>query len=90
MRDEQYRRLVAQLPCYYCGIEGRTQAAHADKGKGLGIKSSDLTCYPLCGPTTGDPGCHYRIGSGGFFDKEARRSFEKKAMLATQKRLGLK
>ena len=80
LRDESYRRWVASLPCAHCGIEGYSQAAHGDAGKGMGIKSSDDTCYPACGPRPSlfgmDPGCHYLIGTSGTFSKEERRTLE--------------
>lgn len=81
VRSEAYRRLVASLPCDRCGIHGLSQAAHADQGKGMAIKSSDLTCIPLCGPHDGDglPGCHYLIGSHGLLMKERRREYEAEA-----------
>jgi hypothetical protein len=36
IESEPYRRLVAQLPCMWCGIEGYSQHAHLNYGKGLG------------------------------------------------------
>ena len=79
MRSEAYRRLIAKLPCWFCGIHGFSQAAHADQGKGMSIKSSDLTCYPLCGPHGIETGCHNRIGTAGMYDKMSRRALEEKA-----------
>jgi hypothetical protein len=80
VRDQDYLRWVASLPCAHCGIEGRTQAAHSDDngagGKGIGIKACDTTAYPACGPTPLDPGCHWRIGSSGTETKAARRALE--------------
>lgn len=86
VRSDAYRRYVASLPCYRCGIEGYSQAAHADEGKGLGMKTSDLTCYPACGPHDGKPGCHHDIGTAGM-DREERRELEKKAAAWTQEKL---
>ena len=63
MRSEQHRRNVAELPCAECGIEGYSQAAHANSskfGKGRGIKSSDLATFPLCASRPGVVGCHVR------------------------------
>ena len=80
VRDGEYLRWVASLPCAHCRIEGRSQAAHSDDngagGKGMGIKASDDTAYPACAPTPGDPGCHARIGSSGLWPKETRRVME--------------
>lgn len=57
-RSESYRRWVATLPCIVCGIEGYTQAAHPNHGRGLGQKSSDLDCFPLCCDRPGRMGHH--------------------------------
>lgn len=80
VRSEPYRRYVASLPCYRCGIHGYSQAAHADEGKGMGLKTDDLTCYPLCGPhyfaSTGEitAGCHEFVGRNS--PRSERRGFE--------------
>jgi len=58
VRSESYRRWVATLPCIVCRIEGYTQAAHPNHGRGLGQKASDLDCFPLCGPRPGHIGHH--------------------------------
>jgi len=86
-RDEAYRRLVAALPCAHCGLEGRSQAAHADEGKGMAIKSSDYTCFPLCGPGFDDNGCHWFIGSSGAFTREERRKLERDYAAQTRETL---
>lgn len=92
VRDKSYLRRVAGLPCAHCGIEGYSQAAHADEGKGMGIKSSDHTAFPLCGPhpppsnhglpqnvaSIWAPGCHWAIGSSGYYSREERRALEQK------------
>ena len=80
LRDEDYRRWVATLPCAHCYIEGYSQVAHSDDngagGKGMGIKSCDSTVYPACAPRLGEPGCHWRIGAGGLYPKDVRRELE--------------
>ena len=38
VRSQQYLRLVASLPCIACGIQGYSQAAHANQGKCVGRK----------------------------------------------------
>ena len=46
IRSEYYRRYVAALPCIHCGLEGYSQAAHANNsifGKGMGQKAHDCT-----------------------------------------------
>ena len=77
IRSEPYRRLVASLPCAECGGDGYSQAAHAEQGKGLAIKSCDLTCVPLCGPRFGIPGCHYAYGQGALYPRDTRRILER-------------
>jgi hypothetical protein len=84
VRSEAYRRAVAALSCYCCGRAGPSQAAHADYGKGMGIKSSDTTCYPLC------PTCHSSIGAGAMMNKNDRRVFETKAWDHTTAQLYMK
>ena len=37
-RSEAYRRIVAAMPCAACGIAGYSQHAHANEGKGMGMK----------------------------------------------------
>jgi hypothetical protein len=57
-RSEAYRRWVASLPCIVCRIEGYSQAAHPNRGRGLGQKASDLDCFPLCATRPGHMGHH--------------------------------
>jgi hypothetical protein len=84
IRDEAYRRYVAALPCLLCGVVGYSQAAHADRGKGLGMKACDTTCYPLCGTRTGEPGCHWLVGTSGRVPRERRREIEERGGRETQ------
>lgn len=88
LRSEAYRRLVAALPCHLCRVRGYSQAAHADAGKGLGIKACDLTCYPLCGPHWVDgyvtAGCHNLVGATGTMTRDERREFEAEAAASTR------
>lgn len=78
IESEPYRRLVAQLPCLWCGISGYSQHAHLNYGKGLGLKTDDRTGFPLCCSRPGIEGCHvaydnYRLlESGG---REAHREY---------------
>lgn len=76
MRDERYRRLVASLPCISCGVWGYSQAAHANTGKGMGLKSDDSTCFPLCADRYMVRGCHSLFDQGALFDKATRRRLE--------------
>jgi hypothetical protein len=76
-RSEKLRRAVATLPCVNCGKEGATQAAHANQGKGMAIKSSDARIAALC--TT----CHGSLDQGGKMLKADRRDFEDQMVLLT-------
>ena len=78
IRSEAYRRYVSELPCFNCHKAPPSQAAHADLGKGMAIKSSDLSCYPLC------PACHVLWGASGTNPREVRREFERMAAIETQ------
>ena len=69
-RSEAYRRIVAAMPCANCGIAGYSQHAHANAGKGKGIKTDDRMGFPLCAARPGVEGCHaafdqYRLLPGG-------------------------
>lgn len=87
VRHEEYRRLVASLPCANCGIEGKSQAAHPNLGKGLAIKASDVLCFPLCGPSFCQPGCHAELDQGGKYSKQERRELEMKWAKETQAKI---
>ena len=68
-RSEEYRRLVAALPCANCGIFGYSQHAHENDGKGKGLKVDDRRGMPLCCARPGVEGCHvafdqYRLFAG--------------------------
>lgn len=76
VRSEAYRRVVASLPCKVCGIEGHSQAAHPNTGKGAGMKSDDRACFPLCADRPGIRGCHSQFDQGVMFDKASRRMVE--------------
>ena len=89
LRDKGYRRAVASLPCFNCGVEDYSQAAHADEGKGMGIKSSDDTCYPLCADRIGVVGCHSAIGANAALSRKARREFEQAGAKWARVKLGV-
>ena len=70
LRSEKYRRAVASLPCAHCGIEGYSQHAHENDGKGARMKVDDRRAMPLCCTRPGIEGCHvafdqYRLVPGG-------------------------
>lgn len=58
VRSEPYRRLVASMPCVNCGLQGYSQHAHENNGKGKGMKVCDLRAMPLCCTRPGVLGCH--------------------------------
>ena len=78
VRSEAYRRFVAAQPCFGCGVEGFSQAAHANFGKGLGMKTSDLDTFPLCAPHWGVPGCHFLHDTCHEMTRDERRGLEAK------------
>ena len=86
-RSEEYRRLVASYPCIHCGRSGPSQAAHADQGKGLGIKSDDRTAFPLCADGPSRRGCHSLIGIDAMFTRNQRRILERNYGGATRERI---
>ncbi|WP_159917909.1 hypothetical protein [Pantoea sp. 18069] len=68
--SKPYRRVVAGLACMWCGLQGSSQHAHLNRGKGLGLKTDDRTGFPLCASRPGVEGCHvaydqYRLVEGG-------------------------
>ncbi len=75
-RSEALRRAVVMLPCACCGIEGYTQAAHMNFGKGGAIKASDAAIAALCADRLGVRGCHALLDQGGKLPKAERRAFE--------------
>ena len=58
LRSEAYRRAVASLPCIHCGIDGYSQHAHENAGKGKSMKADDRCAMPLCCTRPGIEGCH--------------------------------
>lgn len=60
VRDEEWRRLIATLPCSHCRIVGHSQAAHGPT-LGKSIKASDADVFPLCCDRPGVVGCHYQF-----------------------------
>ena len=70
LRSEAFRRVVASLPCAWCGIAGFSQHAHENEGKGARLKVDDRRAMPLCCVRPGIEGCHqrfdqYRLVPGG-------------------------
>lgn len=59
LRSEAYRRYVASQECFFCRVEGFSQCAHENEGKGMSLKVCDSRTFPACGPHWGLPGCHF-------------------------------
>ncbi len=76
-RSEKWRRAVASMPCVICGIEGQTQAAHRNQGKGMGAKVSDAWCAALC------VDCHAAIDQSRDMNRDACRAMMDKAIFDT-------
>jgi len=70
LRSEQYRRYVASFPCFRCGLVGSSQCAHANMGKGMGVKVCDRRTFPLCFP------CHSDLDNSRGMTREQRRALE--------------
>ena len=92
VRSEAYRRAVASLPCINCGVQGHSQCAHSNSGKGAGIKASDLDSFPLCTVHPGADGrlvqgCHENFDRGALFTKAVRRELEPVWAADTQRRI---
>lgn len=87
LRSESYRRAVASLPCLFCGVPGISQCAHANTGKGMGTKTSDLRSFPLCTCQPDRQGCHARFDQGALFPKLARQAIEEAWIADTQRRV---
>lgn len=69
LRSEKHRRNVSKLSCIGCGRDGPCQVAHANYGKGMGLKACDSQTFPMC------PDCHRYHDTGGI-PKETRRNLE--------------
>ena len=79
-RNQKLLRAVASLPCQHCGLDGQTQAAHANwswSGKGMGIKAHDVFVCALC------QSCHYMIDQGKDLQRWEREEIWMKAWRQT-------
>ena len=84
-RSEAWRRAVASLPCIHCGREGQTQAAHPNHvGKGMGMKSSDAWCCPLCVT------CHAEFDQGRRWSKDEKHALMDRWILETINELAVR
>ena len=78
-RCKRHRQTVALLPCLACGLEGSTQCAHRNAGKGMGIKACDSQTFPLCIK------CHAELDQGGHMSRDTRRALELEYVSITRK-----
>lgn len=70
IQHQGFMDLVRDMPCAHCGHPPRSDFAHADTGKGCGIKTDCRRGFPLC------RSCHHLIGSTGKLGREERRRLE--------------
>ena len=84
IESKAYRQWVATLACMGCGIEGHTQCAHREEGKGMSMKTSDLETFPLCSIRPGHMGCHYQHTMLIDMTRDDRRHLEAKYVAQTQ------
>jgi hypothetical protein len=79
VRSLAYRQYVASLPCFGCGVEGRSQAAHSNSpihGKGKGLKADDRFLFPLCTVFGFRVGCHEQHDQLLDMSRDQRRELE--------------
>lgn len=81
LRSRKHLMTVAQMHCANCGMEGFTQAAHTNYGKGMGIKACDSQTFPLC------TYCHTWLDQSGQLSKEKRRQLEARLVTKTRQTL---
>ena len=85
-RDGKYLRLIATMPCFSCGIDGYSQAAHLPP-EAKGMKQSDLLTFPLCCTRVGIPGCHQDYDQYRLFPREAAMTVGRAWAADTQRRI---
>lgn len=65
-RNYKYRGFVRTLPCAVCGCNP-SEAAHTGNDGGMGLKSSDYSCIPLCRDChTLSENSYHRLGRQAF------------------------
>lgn len=69
MRSAKYRAWVRSLDCVVCSVSQGIEAAHTGP-RGLGQKSSDYSCIPLCRR-------HHRTGNDSIHSMGPRRFAER-------------
>ncbi len=81
IQHQGYMDLVRDMPCDRCGHPPRSDFAHADTGKGQGIKTDCRRGFPLC------RSCHHLIGSTGKLGRDERRRLEAEYGARTRARI---
>jgi len=76
LRSKAYRKYVSEHDCFGCGVSGYSQCAHEEQGKGMALKSDDLTAFPLCCSRPGIVGCHYEHTMLVGMTRDDRRELE--------------
>jgi hypothetical protein len=76
-RSEDFRRLVASIPCVYPKCGKPSQAAHRNQGKGGAIKTSDAKLFAAC------PEHHDMADQGNKSGKAERRAYEDSMIVET-------
>ena len=86
IRSKKLLKLVSELPCQHCKLEGSTQAAHTNwgGGKGRGIKADDNLVAALC------QSCHAEIDQGNKLSKEDRQLMWHNAHVKTVQAIKMK
>lgn len=84
LRSPAYRRYVACFACSWCGVEGWSQAAHENRGKGMGLKACDSRTFPLCAPRFGVKGCHQQFDAVAGMGREQKREMAERWVARTQ------
>ena len=87
LRSEEYRRLVAALPCMNCRVNDNSQAAHPNTNKAKGMKADDRLCFPLCAVRFNAPGCHYLFDQHQLFPRSQRAAVEQMWAAETRARI---
>lgn len=81
-RSESWLKAVRSIgQCVLCGSTEGIQAAHRNKGKGMGIKTSDALTACLCHK------CHFEIDNGKDLSKAERHALMDEAIVKTLEKL---
>ena len=77
-RSEDFRRLVASVPCRYKGCNRiDVQAAHRNQGKGMATKTPDSRLFAAC------QAHHNLADAGNKVSKAERRAYEDSMIVET-------